>query len=128
MRTRLLTTLTVVVVLAAAGCRRDCASPTSPCGRATDLTGAWSGLSTYINAPFTMELRQTGTTVSGQYRDQKDAGSVSGTASGSSFLLDVTFGDTGIRFTGTVESRDRLTGEVLVPALGGRRFPFEMVR
>jgi hypothetical protein len=75
-----------------------------------------------------MTLRQTGDVASGQYRDQKDTGSVSGTVTGQAVMLDVNFGDTGIRFTGTVESRDRITGEISVPALGGRRFPFEMLR
>lgn len=129
MAARFVTALVVLLALSAgAGCDEECTSPTAPCAGVLDLTGTWSGSSTYINAPFTMTLRQTGMTVSGQYRDQKDVGSVSGTLSEPSIVFDVNFGDTGIRFTGTVESRNRITGEILVPVLGGRRFPFEMIR
>lgn len=95
---------------------------------ASDLTGFWTGSSTYINAPFTMDLRQTGSAITGRYLDQKDAGTASGTLSGSAVTIDVNFGDTGIRFTGTVVSPNRITGEIFAPVLGGARFPFEMVR
>lgn len=130
MTSRVVMALFVVVALAVgAGCRKhDCSSPTAPCSDPHNLTGTWSGTSTYINAPFTMTLRQTDTRVTGQYQDQKDAGSVSGTLVDTAVTLDVNFGDTGIRFTGTVMSSSRVSGEIFVPALGGRRFPFDMTR
>jgi hypothetical protein len=98
------------------------------CRDSAELSGVWSGSSTYVNAPFTMDLRQTGATVTGQYRDQRDSGSVSGTLSGSAVALNVNFGDTGIQFTGSLVAPNRVTGEIFVAVLGGRRFPFEMVR
>ena len=116
-----------ITLAAASGCGNDCGGPTAPC-IVYNLRGTWSGTSTYINAPFTMMLSQTGTTVSGQYRDQFDQGSVSGTITGLAVVLDVNFGDTGIRLTGTIPERNRITGEIFVAVLGGRRFPFEMVR
>jgi hypothetical protein len=120
--------LVIAVSLAVApACDNDCGGPTAPC-IVYNLGGTWSGTSTYINAPFTMMLSQTGTTVSGEYRDQLDQGSVSGTITGLSVVLDVNFGDTGIRLTGTIPERDRITGEIFVAVLAGRRFPFEMLR
>lgn len=130
MTVRIATTIVLSVLLVSGtGCKkRDCSSPTAPCGEPNSLTGTWSGTSTYINAPFTMTLRQEGATVSGQYRDQKDTGAVSGSVASSAVTLDVNFGDTGIRLTGTFASSTRVSGEILVPALGGRVFTFEMVR
>lgn len=89
-----------LAVCATCGCERECEGPTAPCNGSADLSGLWSGSSTYMNAPFTMDLRQTGTTVTGRYQDQHDQGSVNGTVSGSSFVLDVNFGDTGIKLPG----------------------------
>jgi hypothetical protein len=129
MPARMLALIVACTLLAGTACKkRDCSSPTDPCGDPNNLAGAWSGTSSYINAPFTMELRHTGATVTGQYRDQKDTGTASGTVAASTVVIDVTFGDTGIRFTGTITSRSRVSGEVLVPALGGQRFPFDMSR
>ena len=113
---------------AASGCGHNCDSPTSPCNDSSTLTGRWSGSSSYINAPFTIELQQSGTALTGQYRDQKDTGSVSGTLSGSSLVLDVNFGDTGMRMTGTAETTRRITGDIFVPVLGNRTFSFVMTR
>jgi hypothetical protein len=127
MRRLLMLFVVAISAIAAPGCGDDCGGPTAPCG-STNLGGRWSGTSTYINAPFTMTLTQTGTTVTGQYRDQLDLGSVSGVVTGTSVQFDVNFGDTGIRLTGTIPERNRITGEIFVPALGGRLFPFEMTR
>lgn len=129
MSARLVTVLVMAFALAVTpGCDDECDSPTGPCPGSIDLTGSWSGTSSYINAPFTMDLRQSATTVTGQYRDRKDTGSVSGTLLGTSVTLDVNFGDTGLRMTGIVASSNRLAGEILVPVLGSQRFPFEMMR
>jgi hypothetical protein len=94
----------------------------------SNVTGLWHGTSTYINAPFDMNLVQTGTHVSGSYQDQKDFGGAAGTVTGSHILIDVNFGDTGIRFEGTIESANRITGTIFVPLLSARYFPFEMTR
>lgn len=126
---RLVVACAAALALAAApGCGHDCDSPTSPCSGSSTLTGRWSGASDYINAPFTIDLQQSGTSLSGQYRDQKDSGSVSGTVSGSSIVLDVNFGDTGMRMTGVVATINRITGTISVPVLGNRTFSFEMTR
>jgi hypothetical protein len=39
----------------------------------------------------------------------------------------VNFGDTGIRYEGTIDTFDRISGTLWVPVLG-RTFTFEMVR
>ena len=94
---------------------------------AVDLTGLWNGTSDYINAPFTMNLTQRGTSVGGTYRDQKDFGGVAGEVAGSQVVLDVNFGDGGFRMNGSIESANRIRGTLFVPLLG-RTFTFEMTR
>jgi hypothetical protein len=93
-----------------------------------DLTGIWSATSDYINAPFTMTLTQRGTGVGGTYRDQKDFGGVAGEVTGNEVVIDVNFGDGGLRMHGTIESADRIRGTMLVPLLGNRTFTFDMTR
>ncbi|HUE86527.1 MAG TPA: fibronectin type III domain-containing protein [Vicinamibacterales bacterium] len=92
-----------------------------------DLTGVWSGTSDYINAPFQFNLVQNGRLVSGTYQDQHDMGSGGGELTGNHIRLDVNFGDTGIRYEGTIETDNRIRGTLLVPRLG-RTFTFEMTR
>ena len=92
-----------------------------------NLTGLWTGTSDYINAPFQVNLVQNGRFVSGQYQDQHDAGSAFGEIRGNNVRLDVNFGDTGIRYEGTIETDRRIRGTLLVPVLG-RTFTFEMTR
>jgi hypothetical protein len=92
-----------------------------------DLTGVWSGESDYINAPFEFRITQRGLIVSGSYQDQKDFGGVAGQVTGDDILLDVNFGDTGIRFYGAMETADRIRGTIWVPVLG-RTFTFVMTR
>jgi hypothetical protein len=92
-----------------------------------DLTGLWYGTSDYINAPFQFNLVQNGSMVYGAYQDQKDKGSGGGVLTGNHIRLDVNFGDTGIRYEGTIETENLIRGTLLVPRLG-RTFTFEMVR
>jgi hypothetical protein len=92
-----------------------------------DLTGIWSGESDYINAPFEFRLRHSDRGLGGTYQDQKDFGGVAGQLTGTHVLLDVNFGDTGIRFEGTLETEDRIRGTIRVPVLG-RTFTFVMTR
>jgi hypothetical protein len=92
-----------------------------------DLSGRWTGTSDYINAPFEFMLSQRGDIVSGTYQDQKDFGGVAGRITGTHILIDVNFGDTGIRFEGTIESDRRIRGTIRVPVLG-RSFTFELTR
>jgi hypothetical protein len=94
---------------------------------AIDLTGVWSGESDYINAPFEFRITQRGLIVSGGYQDQKDFGGVAGQITGDEILLDVNFGDTGIRFYGTIETTALIRGTIWVPVLG-RTFTFVMTR
>lgn len=82
----------------------------------------------FFNAPFTMDLAQFGTRVSGRYQDQHDAGFVAGTASASgAVMLDVNFGDTGIRYEGAFDGPDRVRGIVRGSVIGGP-YTFEMTR
>ena len=53
----------------ASGCGEDNATRPS----ASDLTGTWSGTSTYPNAPFEVRLTQSGGTLRGQYVDRHDS-------------------------------------------------------
>ena len=117
-----------LILAAAPGCGHDCDSPTSPCNDTSSLTGRWTGSSDYINAPFMIDLQHSGASLGGQYRDQKDTGSVSGTLSGSDVVIDVNFGDTGMRMTGVLETTSRITGSIRVPVLGNRTFSFVMTR
>jgi hypothetical protein len=93
-----------------------------------DLTGTWSGISDYINAPFTMTITQRGSSIGGSYRDQKDVGGVSGEITGDRVVIDVNFGDGGFRMNGTVDPANRIRGTMFVPLLGGRTFTFDMTR
>jgi hypothetical protein len=93
-----------------------------------NVTGHWRGVSNYINAPFEFDLVQFGSSLAGTYQDQHDRGGVGGRLVGSQILLDVNFGDTGIRFEGTVENDNLIRGTIFAPVLGGRRFVFEMTR
>jgi hypothetical protein len=98
------------------------------CGEVGTIAGFWSGTSTYFNAPFTFDLVQNGTQVSGRYQDRHDTGFVSGTVgTGGSVLLDVNFGDTGIRFEGAFEGPNTVRGSIRGTVIGGV-FPFEMIR
>jgi hypothetical protein len=95
---------------------------------AIDLTGVWFGASDYINAPFTMNITQRGHGFGGTYQDQKDFGGVAGQIADSQVVIDVNFGDGGLRMNGTIESANRIRGTIFVPLLGSRRFTFEMTR
>ena len=92
-----------------------------------DVSGTWSGTSTYFNAPFTFHLTQSGNAVGGSYQDQHDLGSVTGTVDGTSVVLNVWFGDTGTRFSGTIEAPNRIRGIIHLGPIGGP-YPFEMTR
>lgn len=94
---------------------------------AIDVTGVWLGESDYINAPFEFRITQRGLFVSGSYQDQKDFGGVAGEITGDAIVLDVNFGDTGIRFYGTIETAASIRGTIWVPVLG-RSFTFVMTR
>lgn len=92
-----------------------------------NLAGQWSGTSTYFNAPFTFNLTQSGDQISGTYADQHDKGFVSGNVKIGSVLLDVFFGDTGIRFEGSIENANRIRGTIRGSVIGGT-YPFVMTR
>jgi predicted phage tail protein len=92
-----------------------------------DVSGTWSGTSTYFNAPFTFNLTQSGNTVGGSYQDQHDVGSASGTVDGTNVVINVWFGDTGTRFTGTIEAPNRIRGIIHGGPIGGA-YPFQMTR
>jgi hypothetical protein len=92
-----------------------------------NLAGTWSGTSDYFNAPFTFNLTQSGNQISGTYQDQQDFGFVTGVVNIGSVILDVRFGDTGIRYEGSIENANRIRGIVRGSAIGGP-YSFEMTR
>ena len=92
-----------------------------------NLTGRWSGTSTYFNAPFTFDLTQNGNQVRGIYRDQHDVGFAGGPVNIGSVVIDVNFGDTGIRFEGSIETPNRIRGIIRGSVIGGP-YPFVMTR
>jgi hypothetical protein len=75
-----------------------------------------------------MTLTQRGTVLGGTYRDQKDIGEVAGEITDSQVVIDVNFGDGGLRMNGTIEHANRMRGTTFVPLLGSRTFTFEMTR
>ena len=92
-----------------------------------NLVGRWSGTSSYFNAPFTFDLTQSGNQISGTYADQHDKGFVSGMVNIGSVILNVNFGDTGIRFEGSIENANRIRGIIRGGVIGGP-YPFVMTR
>jgi hypothetical protein len=92
-----------------------------------NLAGVWSGTSNYFNAPFTFNLTQSGSQISGSYSDQHDRGFVSGVVNIGSVILDVYFGDTGIRFEGSIENANRIRGIIRGSVIGGP-YTFVMTR
>lgn len=92
------------------------------------LSGFWDGTSTYFNAPFTMDIYMRENRILGRYADRHDIGYIGGTyAGGGAVVIDVNFGDTGIRFTGTFAGADRIRGTIMGTVIGGV-YPFEMTR
>lgn len=92
-----------------------------------NLTGLWAGTSDYFNAPFAFDLTQSGNDITGRYSDQHDQGFVTGSINGTTVVLDVRFGDTGIRFEGTLETADRIRGTIRGSAIGSG-YTFTMMR
>jgi hypothetical protein len=84
-----------------------------------NIAGRWHGESNYFNAPFTFNLTQSGSQISGSYRDQYDTGSVFGVVNIGSVILDVRFADTGTRFEGSIESATRIRGIIRGGPIGG---------
>jgi hypothetical protein len=114
----------VLFLLAAPACDH---SPTEP--TLDDMTGTWSGTTTYPNSPFTLVLTQTGTTVRGDYQDQLDRSlSVVGTYTAPDFSIVVDFGDAKVNLNGTVTSAHDAEGNMFTSALGNKMFPFTMTR
>ena len=65
------------------------------------LSGFWDGTSTYFNAPFTMDIYMRENRILGRYADRHDTGYIGGTyEGGAAVVINVNFGDAGIRFTG----------------------------
>jgi hypothetical protein len=117
----------IVVALCCALC--GCGSETPAGPSATDLTGNWSGTSTYPNAPFQFRLRQTGDTIRGDYADRHDSSiAAGGTLTGTSLTMVVDFGDAKLHFTATVVDAHTVQGDMFTSALGNRLYPFTMTR
>lgn len=121
---RLIRTLALLACLAAVSCDD---SPTEP--GASNLTGLWTGTSTYPNSPFELQLTQTGATLRGQYRDQLDSSlSVVGTFTKPTFAVVIDFGDGKLNINGTVLTPRRAEGTMFTSALGNQMFPMSMTR
>jgi hypothetical protein len=117
--------LIVAALVASATC--DGGGPTGPSAR--DLTGTWTGTSTYPNAPFTLDLRQDDGTLRGEYRDGLDRSlAVTGTYSRPTFTIVVDFGDAKLNLEGTARNARTAEGTMFTSALGNTRFPFTMTR
>jgi hypothetical protein len=92
------------------------------------LSGVWDGTSSYFNAPFTMDLWLNGTAIAGRYTDRHDIGSVGGSySSGPTIVMNVNFGDGGIRLEGEFDGPDKIKGTMRVTYISGT-FPFTMIR
>jgi hypothetical protein len=116
--------LVVVLVSLALACDR---SPTSP--TAADMTGTWMGMSTYPNAPFSLNLTQVGGALRGQYSDALDRSqSVTGTFTGPAFAIVVDFGDAKVNLSGNMLDARTAQGVMFTSALGNRQFPLTMTR
>ena len=117
--------LVVLALVVTAACGGD--SPAAP--SATDLTGRWSGTSTYPNSPFELQLTQSGSTLRGDYADQHDRStSASGALENGTIALVVDFGDAKLHFEAAVAGPRRVEGVMFTSALGNRRYPFTMTR
>ncbi|MCU0251477.1 MAG: hypothetical protein MUE61_14805 [Vicinamibacterales bacterium] len=91
-------------------------------------TGIWDGTSSFFNAPFTIDMWVNGTSLAGRYADRHDVGYVWGTYTGGpAIVVNVNFGDGGIRLDGTFDGPDRITGTMRVFSISGT-FPFTMIR
>jgi len=105
----------------------DSRSPAGP--TAEDLTGTWSGTSTYPNAPFELVMTQRGSRLSGRYLDRHDTSlAVDGSLTGAAVVLVVDFGDAKLNLEGTVLGARSVEGTMSTSALGNRRYPFTMTR
>lgn len=83
----------------------------------------------YPNAPFQFVLRQTGTTLRGEYSDGHDRSvSVNGAYTSPTLIVDVDFGDGHLHFSGTVINARTATGNMWTSALGNRLYPFTLTR
>jgi len=91
-------------------------------------TGIWDGTSTYFNAPFTMDMWVNGTSLAGRYTDRHDVGYVWGSyTGGAAIVMNVNFGDGGIRLEGGFDGPDKIKGTMRVTYISGV-FPFTMIR
>jgi hypothetical protein len=111
-----------LVILAASVVLPACADgPTQP--SPPSLTGRWTGLSTYPNAPFTLELMQTGGSLRGDYRDELDRSlAVTGTYSPPTFAIVVDLGDATLNLEGTVMTARTAQGTMFTSARGNTPF------
>jgi hypothetical protein len=115
----------VLTALFALACHKG--NPAGP-GPA-DLTGTWTGISTYPNAPFQLTLNQDGGALRGQYSDGLDRSlSVIGTYTAPTFAIVVDFGDAKLNLNGTVLGARSAQGVMFTSALGNRQYPFTMTR
>ena len=123
---RLLQPFALLAILAALSACHE-RTPSGP--GATDLTGTWTGTSTYPNAPFQLSLSQTSSTLRGEYRDGLDRSlAVTGTYMQPAMSLVVDFGDAKLNLEGNLDDARTVRGMMWTSALGNREYPFTMTR
>lgn len=123
---RMIKTVALMLALATlTACDDD--SPTAP--TVDNMSGRWTGTSTYPNSPFQLTLTQTAGTLRGEYRDQLDRSiAVTGTFTNPAFAIVVDFGDAKLNLNGTVLTARSAEGAMFTSALGNQMFPFTMTR
>jgi hypothetical protein len=97
-----------------------------PCN--ADLSGVWDGeITNFFNSPFVVDMVQSGSSLSGSYKDRHDTGSWDGSINGDRFRGHAYFGDTGHVFEGRWDGGDVISGDATLGGGIGRR-SFEMHR
>lgn len=126
---RFVTSTSSVTVSANTTLNASLALSTASSPSTSDLTGAWSGTGSYPNAPFKLELFQSGTRLTGVYKDQHDLSlAVSGTYSSTEFVLRVDFGDAVLVIECVIDNARQIHGVMRVSVLANFPYPYTMAR
>jgi len=119
-------TLFSLSVVSSGGCG-SAKAPTSP--TVTDVSGTWSGTSSYPNAPFQLTLSQSGSSLTGRYSDTSETDipvtGFFGTVIGEQFIS-VHSGDGRLFIDGTVVREKSIQGLITLPQAA--KYQFTMTR
>ena len=120
-------TVFALSVVSGGGCG-SAKTPTSP--TVTDVSGTWSGTSTYPNAPFQLILTQSGSSLTGRYSDSSETDTavtgIYGTVGGSVFIS-LHSGDGRLFIDGTVIRERSIEGLLGLPQ-SAKSYQFTMTR